>query len=80
MVSVNCIDSIFHIIETHCYLFPQVLKNVDQAEEHQKYLIDTNVEVYIKHSIAQIFTHTITYQLDRIVKVDEGKRYFPLIF
>lgn len=45
---------------------------MDQAEEHKKYLIDTSVENYIKfHSIAQIFTQTITYQINGIDKLDD---------
>lgn len=58
----------------------QVFKNVDQAEEHKKYLIDTRVEDYIKfHSIAQIFIQIITYQINGIDKLDDGNLYSSLI-
>lgn len=53
---------------------------MDQAEEHKKYLIDTSVENYIKfHSIAQIFTQTITYQINGIDKLDDWYLYSSFI-
>lgn len=58
----------------------QVFKNVDQAEEHKKYLVDTRDEDYIKfHSIAQIFTQIITYQTNEIDKFDDGNIYSFII-
>lgn len=47
--------------------------------QKNKYLIDSRVEDYVKfYSIAQIFTHTVSYKLNGIVKLDHGNLYFPL--
>lgn len=50
-----------------------------KAEEHQKYLIDTKVEDYIKlHSSTNL--HAIAYQIYGTVKLYDGDLYCPLIF
>lgn len=49
-------------------------------QKNKKYLIDSRIEDYVKfYSIAQIFTHTVSYKLNGIVKLDHRNFYFPLI-